>query len=175
MIADKILPSFYFLDIRGIAVESIIAGDFGIDEIFIESKDFNTDLDATAALKNALSFITSALHLDTSNATEKVNFNPDFFPSLAKIEVTEQQMIDYQAMLDEADSQSTSDKDVIVLTKFFDTMGDYVQSRWEVDAPTFNIVGRIAVDPDMYISEKAQEHFTEKALTIKPTHQIAFH
>jgi hypothetical protein len=175
MIADKILPSFYFLEIRGSAVESIFAGDYGIEEIHIESKDFNTDLDATAALKNALNFVTSAPHLDTSSATEKIDFNPDFFPSLAKIEVTEEQQIAYQALLDEAANQSSADKDVIVLTKLFDSMGDYVQSRWRVDAPTFSVVGRIAIDPDLYIAEKAQEHFTEKYATTPQPQQIAFH
>ena len=175
MIADKILPSFYFLEIRGAAVESIFAGDFGIEEILIESKDFNTDLDATAALKNALNFVTSAPHLDTSEATEKIDFNPDFFPSLAKIEVSEEQQVAYEALLDEAASQASADKDVIVLTKFFDTMGDYVQSRWKVDAPTFSVVGRIAIDPDLYIAEKAQEFFADKYSTAPSPHEIAFH
>lgn len=175
MIADKILPSFYFLEIHGNAVESVFAGDFDIDEVLIESKDFSTDLDATAALKHALDFITSAPHLDIHNAKEQIDFNPDFFPSLKKIEISEDQQIAYQQLLDEAASQTDANKDVLVLTKFFDNMGDYVLSRWQVNTPSFNVIGRIAIDPDVYISEKAQEYFSEKSPALKIEQQILFH
>jgi len=176
MIADKVIPSFYIVEIEGDAIESIFPGDFGIQKIVFGSHDFDTDLSATSALRDTLEFITSAPHLDLTEVTEKIDFNPEFFPTLEKIALTEEQLIQQQSaeeMLDDMSEQfDNANQTAIVMSRVFDEIGDYVESRWQIHSPDFNVVGKVAVNPDSYIAEKAKEKFMQtKTLlpNLKPT------
>lgn len=166
MIADKIIPSFYIVDIEGNAIESILPGDFGIKKISIGSNDFDTDLSATAALRDVLEFITSGSHLDLSNVTEKIDFNPEFFPTLEKLKLTEEQetyMAITEEMLDAAASKTNNHQQTIIMPRIFDDMGDFVESRWTINSPEFRIIGKIAVSPQTYIEEKAKQQFMQSS------------
>lgn len=161
MIADKILKSFYIVEVQGDACRAIITGDFGIDKIAFGSTDFDSDLSAMNGLKKAITYITSADTLNLDEVCESVVFNPEFFPSIQTEPLTEQQCADKQSAeeaVEEMQEQlENTGRHAVLLTRMFDDLGDFVETRWTVEAPKFKIVGRVAVNPDVYIQQKGLE------------------
>jgi hypothetical protein len=160
MIADKIIPSIYVLELEGVAATSLIGGDFGIKSILIGSNDFKTDLLATSALQGALKSLTQAPFAD-SESKETIEFNPDFFPTLPKIELTEEQRRENEEDEELAASMEDEIQTAVVLTRNFDPLGDFVESRWTVQGDNFKILGKVVVNPDHYAVVKAHERFID--------------
>lgn len=154
-IADKLIPSFYIIDVTGQAVQSILPGEFGIEKIAIASRDFSNDMDAQAALSNAMAFITLNPVLDKTYAEESVNYNPEFFPSLLPLNVENPREVLTQEMQEMVLPNGAV---AIPITNAFDILGDFIESRWLIKSPTFKIEGRVAVSPDKYITHKAFEY-----------------
>lgn len=157
MIADKILPSFYVVEVEGKAVETIIAGDFAIEKISVGSKDFSNDMDALAALSRVMSFVVANPNLDTSGATETVDYNPEFFPTMKFSEEIEQQKAAIEDATDDVTANLGVHQIAVPMTRLFDPLGDFVESRWVIEAPDFKVNGRVAVNPDKYMALKAEE------------------
>lgn len=178
MIADKIIPSFYVIEVRGIAVESIIPGGFGIDKIELSSHDFTNDMYATAALSTAMEAIVLNPALDVKSATEKLEYNPEFFPMFTAPELTEEQkdiMEALQAQADEASIElAKTDQIAVPIPKLFDSLGDFVESRWSVESPEFKILGRVVANPDKYVHYKAIE-ISEKAAVVPRLEKFSLH
>ena len=157
MIADKIIPSFYMIEAEGRAAESVINGPFGIKKIVIGSKDFDNDMDATAAMQQSVEFITNFLKPDWSAVTEKIDYNPEFFPSLPQTELTEEQklkMVEAELQAESMQENLEDNQVAIVIAKVFDTIGDYVQSRWVLDGGDFKVISKVGVNPDRYLQNK---------------------
>lgn len=157
---DKIIPSFFILEIEGKAIESIIPGDFGIEKISLGTFDFASDMHATSALKQLLLNITSVPNLDMSSSKESVSFNPEFFPSISIIELTQEQKDQKdraQELAEEYSEQlSSQNKSAFVIGKTFDPLGDFVESRWIIESPEFKIKGRVAISPEQYAIHKVK-------------------
>jgi hypothetical protein len=158
MIANKILPSFYLIEAEGKAIDSIIAGDFGISKIILGSTDFFSDLEATEAMQQSVDFITANMSVDWDKVTEKIDFNSEFFPSMMPTELTEEQTMELLTHELEAHERDTEMSKVnqmsITMTKLFDPMGDYVESRWAIESPEFKLLAKIGVNPDRYMQQK---------------------
>jgi hypothetical protein len=157
MIADKILPSFYVIEVEGKAVETIIAGNFAIEKISVGSRDFSNDMDALAALSHAMAFVIANPDLDTSKATETVDYNPEFFPTMKFSEEAERTKAAIEEATDEVTANLGVHQVAVPLTRVFDPLGDFVESRWVIEAPDFKVNGRVAVNPDRYMALKAEE------------------
>ena len=176
MIASKILPSFYTIKIEGEAVQALIPGDFGINRIAIGSKDFETDLMATDALHQSMQFLSSAPVIDISELEETVDFNPEFFPSLTPMELTQEQKDEIKRAEDAADEMpEIPGQQAVVLTRMFDPLGDFIESRWTLKSPKMVIEGKVGVNPDIYMTQKGQEIFNKKNSITMPTTQVSLH
>lgn len=177
MIANKVIPSFYVIEIKGTAVESVIPGGFGIDKIEISSHDFTNDMYATAALSTAMEAITLNPALDITSAAEKLEYNPEFFPMFKAPELTEEQkeIMEALALADEASIElAKTDQIAVPIPKLFDSLGDFVESRWSVESPNFKILGRVVANPDKYVHYKAIE-ISEKAAVVPRLEKFSLH
>lgn len=160
MIADKVIPSFYLLELEGEAVQAVVSGDYGIDKITIGSFDFTSDLLATSALQQSMQAIVDVIANDPALVEEEVNFNPEFFPTLerklpADIEA---ELEEAQAITDAMSEDMVEKGQVpIFMTNAFDPLGDFIQSRWAVSAENFKMTGRIAANPTKYMMHKGLE------------------
>lgn len=156
MIADKLIKSFYMIEVTGSAIERIFDRDFKIKRVVIGSKDIVSDLEATDLLQQGIETLTTGL--DLTDVTENISFNPEFFPLLEDAKLTEEQKllrIDFAIAEDEMTEQlKNQNKMAIVMSKVFDSLGDYVASRWELESPSFKITGKVGVNPDAYIQQK---------------------
>lgn len=169
MIANELIKSFYIIEVEGDALENLFGDTFDIQKIVIGSKDFISDLEATSAMRGAVEFLTSCLKLD--DVKETISFNPEFFPSLENAKLTESQkmeMLEYE--LEEGkmnEKLQEQNKMAIVMTKVFDTLGDYVTSRWELESPDMKIVAKIGINPDKYIQYKVSERLDSQSSLLK--------
>lgn len=175
MISSKLIPSFYMLEISGDAIESIFPGDYGIDKVLIESSDFESDMETKVALDNAIDFLSSAPHINMYNIEDVTKFNPDFYPSVPRETPSDEQMTSYNQLLEEAEIQSMNGKESLVVTKFFDVYGDFIQCRREVKSQDFQIVGRTASDPDIYLKEIREQHLSKLDNPNKKDQHQQFH
>lgn len=176
MIAGKILPCFYLLKLEGAAIETVFPGEFNIEEVIIKSGDFATDMDTISASKFAMAFVTNNPNVDIKNIRENVKFNPDFFPSLPKIELSEEQKQQQEELDEIADEKSEGGKKYIALTRIFDDMGDFVHTKWTIEGDNFASTLKIGVNIDSYIKEKTEEYLsTEKSLISVKQEQFLYH
>jgi hypothetical protein len=157
MLADKLLPSFYVIEVEGKAVDTIIPGNFAIQKISIGSRDFTNDMFALAALSDAMQFIVLNPDLDKSTAEEKLDYNPEFFPTMQHIpspEETKRQQ-DAEDAADEAtEALGIPGRIAVPITRVFDQLGDFVESRWLIESPDFRVQGKVAINPDRYMHQK---------------------
>ncbi len=181
MIAEKIIPATYIVAINGKAVNSIIDGDFGIEQIIVGSTEFDCDLLAMTALQEGVQYVVEQLGDDEFNFEEKIDFNPDFFPSIPKLELSEDAALDAEEIEAQAALMSLElyekGKFPVVLTQHFDELGDFVETKWKIEGNNFSISAKIAVNPDFYIQEKAMEKialFEATDKTLVPTN-VAIH
>jgi hypothetical protein len=160
MIADKIIPSFYLLELEGAAAQVVVPGDFNIDRIAVGSDDYNSDLHATSALQQAIHAIADSVAEDPSKLKKEIEFNPEFFPTL-KFELPEdieEELEEAQAISDVMSNEMIENGQVpIFLTNTFDSLGDFIQSRWTVSGENFKITGRVAANPTKYVMYKGLE------------------
>lgn len=175
MIADKILKSFYIVELKESAVDTIFNGDFGISKITLGSRDFDTDLMATEAMRRVLKFVALGAHVDPATLNEKVEFNPEFFPSLPPIVLSEEEqevqdaLKEHEEELDE--ELSEQGRTAVVVTRQFDPLGDFVESRWTLEAPKFRAEGKIAINPDAYMKAKSIDKMLEMNTPLKSSLQ----
>ena len=169
MIADKIIPSFYMIEADGKAADSIISGPFGIKKIVIGSKDFPNDLDATEAMRACIDFMTRTINPNWDDIKETVDFNPEFFPSLKpEVPSTEQKqlLLDVEIAEMEASEHLQDGQVAISMTKMFDPIGDYIQSRWVLTHDDFMINAKVGVNPEKYMQNKVQDRMEMAAMHI---------
>lgn len=160
MIADKIIPSFYMIEAEGKAADAIVSGPFGIKKIIIGSKDFTNDLDATEAMRACVDFMTHTINPDWDTITETIDFNPEFFPSLKpEVPSTEQKqlLLDVEIAEMEASANLQDGQVAVSMTKMFDPVGDYIQSRWLLAHDDFTINAKVGVNPDKYMQNKVAD------------------
>lgn len=155
-ISDVLTPSFYILEVEGAAIDSIFPGGFDIERIVIGSGKFESDLHATAALKSSFEKITEHLEVLESVA----DFNPDFFPSYQTDKISDKKQTAIDALSEYEDKMSEGleeNKLAVAMPALFDPLGDYVESRWECSGKNFKMLGRVAIDPDVYIQQRISE------------------
>lgn len=159
MISPKLIRSFYLIEAEGVATSSIISGDFGIDKIILGSSDFDSDLNATAAMQEGINFILGTIQTDWDKTEESIEFNPDFF-ALSNDEFAKKQQDEREVIAVEmgplADNQIA-----IPMTRVFDPMGDHIESRWALNAPDFKVCGKIGINADEYIKIKSEQVLAE--------------
>lgn len=166
MISDTIFPSFYIVEVEGEAVKSLISEDFGIERISLGSIDFATDLVATEAMKKALEFFMTGINLGDDTVTEQIDFNPEFYPSVGKLTLTDEQKIQQEEAQQAADDMqeklAAAGKMAVLITRAFDPLGDFVESRWTVEAPVFKIQAKIVANLNQYMQQKNLEEIKQK-------------
>lgn len=156
MIADKVLPSFYVVTIEGRATECILPKKFNIQSINIGSKDFSSDLEGAAAADKLVNGIISAIH--ATDFKKDVQLNPEFFPFAPPLDISKaakEETLDVEVIANDIHKHMESSVMPVVITKHFDEMGDFVESRTTISADDFKIVSRILVDPSHYAYEKS--------------------
>lgn len=175
MIESKLIPSFYMAHIEGKAVERLFVGDFGIAGIELCSNDFENDFSATGALHTVMKYLTAT----QENRVENVDFNPEFFPSLEPVKLSEE----HTSLLEEAEEAAKAYETKepgnlqVIMTRAFDSFGDFVESRWTSKSENSNVLGRIALNPDEYMKAKAYDKICQ-AIAFVPTEtrpQTTFH
>jgi|SRR5579859_1455142 len=157
MLADKLIPSFYIIEVEGKAVDTLIPGNFGIQKISVGSRDFTNDMMAWAALSDAMQFIVLNPELDKAGAQEQMDYNPEFFPTLQHAPTPEEKnkLQEAEDAADEAtEALGIPGRIAVPITRVFDPLGDFVESRWVIESPEFKVQGKIAVNPDKYMHYK---------------------
>ena len=141
MIAEKILPAFYLLDIKGdIAdMEPLLGKKFKVRRITLGSFNFQTDGHATVAGEDALEFFfcNPQLKIDTQALTCEKQYNPEFYPTLD------------QGLREGEDLPP------------FDELGQFISYKVEMNAPNFNAQLKIGACPMTYAIEKELEKVEE--------------
>lgn len=153
MICEKLLPSMYLIEVLGDAVTTIIPGDNGIDRIVFASETYTNDIEAREKLDKVLTFLKG----DVEGWDEKVALNPEFFPSMPALVLSEEQeqhQQEIESYIEQASMKSERQVGIPV-SQFFDSVGDFVISRSTVSTGESTIVGRVAVMPTFYSSEKS--------------------
>jgi len=178
MIAEKLIPSFYMIEVEGAATKGVVHGDHGIEKIHIGSSDFANDMMALAGMNDAMRNILKAVHLEDIKAD--ISYNPEFFPTLKPIEPTEEQKVAQEAMLEKAEElrheMMGQGKAVVPITELFDPLGDFVEARWTVETAELKVEGKVAINPQYYILEKHRDTEGYSLGTLpKPQKKITVH
>lgn len=150
MIEDTVFDSFYIIEFEGVLIKDFIAGDYGIKQISFASAPFASDLDAAKALDlfiNDAAFNVEGGH----NAVVAIDYNPTFFPTMPAKTLTLEEELDIEALNDEANKSIDSSHVAVVLTRVFDPIGDFIESRITVTDDKFKIIGKIGVDPESFL------------------------
>ena len=156
MIASKIFPSFYAIELSGDASQVIIPGDFAIDKIALASKNFDNDIAAMHALDIILNYIVASPDINIDKAIITTDYNPEFFPSVKPIKIPTEVLLNQEVIQDEInESIGNRDQINIMITKNFDILGDFVEMRKSIKGVDFNVDGRVAINPDKYAEQKA--------------------
>lgn len=151
MIADTIFSSFYIAEFEGAAIKDFVDGEFDISQIAFASAPFSSDLAASVALDSFINNV--ALNIEGDyNADIKMDYNPVFFPTIKQKELTLEEELDIESLQAEADKSSEPQHVAVILTRLFDPMGDFIESRITVTADKFKIVGKIGVNPDDFLA-----------------------
>lgn len=164
MIADKVYPSFYVVELEGKATQAFVSGDFGIDKIAIGSLDFKTDLEALSGLTSVMSNLLANVD-KTDDIVEEVAYNPEFFPTLKPLELTEEQKANQlrtEETIENMQEQLEANNQVAIpLTNVFDPLGDFVEARWTIKSADLKIEGKLAVNPQHYLLDKQRDKLQE--------------
>ena len=158
MIRDKLLPSMYLVEVEGESIKALIPGDNGISKIVLASETYPTDFEAHTGLAVVMDYFKDVLG---DSPEELRDFNPDFYPSLPPIKLTEEQLQE-KAAIDEfieenQEVHKAKGQLPTAITQFFDMTGDFVTFRWTVSKGEAKTVGRVVVDPTFYVREKGIE------------------
>ena len=110
----------------------------------------------------------SASQVDTKSATEVVTYNPEFFPTLPELELSDEQLEEMERVQEEADVMNSEVNEkgqiAVPLTRNFDSLGDFIESRWVVKGPQFEVVARVGVNPHAYSKVKARTYALSQEL-----------
>jgi hypothetical protein len=156
MIADKLVPSFYLVQLRGKAIQALISGEFGIQDLTVASSKFDNDLAAMSSMQATIKHIIDGQTFSLDGCSEKMEYNPDFYPHLSP-----EKEEDFAEIADE-------DPSVVSITKKFDETGDFIQSRWTIEGPNFSIEGKIGALPDEYLQLKKYERIQQQTIEVTP-------
>lgn len=159
MIADKMMPSFYMIEVEGLATKGVVPGDHGIDRISIGSTDYENDMMAMAGMNAAMKNILK--NIDMEDVQQEVSFNPEFFPTLKPIELTEEQKAEEEETLETVEAlryqMQASGKFVVPISSVFDPLGDFVEARFTVETSDMKVEGKVAANPQHYMIEKYRD------------------
>ncbi len=157
MIGDKLTKAFYLVSVRGDAIKTFFDGDFGIDNILISSDLFPDDLTAGVALGNLVQYIASDPEVSMDGVSEDVELNPEFFPSVEPIKVTEEMQEQYDSEVSELKSSHSLPENAIpvIMTKNFDELGDFFMTRWKIHSDTLDVTARIGIVPSEFMYLKS--------------------
>jgi hypothetical protein len=140
MIAEKILPAFYLIDIEGDLADmsGLLGKKFKTQRITLGSFNFQTDGHATKSGEDALEFFfcNEQLTIDTSTLKVEKQYNPEFFPTL---------------------EQPKEGEDAPP----FDDLGEFISYKVEMNAPNFKATLKIGACPMTYAVEKQLEEVEE--------------
>ena len=160
MLYDQVLPSFYLITVEDAAVSALIDRQFSIKKVIIASDEFSDDISATQAAKEVVKFFIKSSPVDVSTATEEINLNPEFFPTVARpSEADQERAADLLAaeMAELGDREAPPGKMLVPMTRNFDMTGDFVHTRSVVKGNNFTITTRVAVPPDVYLRSKVEQ------------------
>lgn len=159
MIANKVLPSFYSLELEGEAakMEHLLGVRCKIKSVTIHSYDLTSDIEAanlgTTAFKNVT---------DKVGGEIEFFYNPEFFPSLPVIEPTLEQDQIEEAAREKLDTlEEEQQVSGTILTRRFDEWGDFVVMKAKCFDSTHSAILKVAAHPKDYILQKnleKQEH-----------------
>lgn len=155
MIAHKIIPSFFVVDLEGEAtnIEWLFGYKARLKNITINSLDFRSDVEALVAGQEAFDLL--KLTVDVETAEEASAYNPEFFLKDPLEPTLEQERDEMFAMFQAA--QMAPDMDATVLTRRFDDWGDFVIMKSEVRDSKYCMRLKVAANPQLYIQEKNLE------------------
>lgn len=161
MILTTQIPSFYVVELDGEILNDIVGSNFNLNKLVITSNDFANDLEVVAALDMVMEKI-------SPNKVKPVQtFNPDFFPSLDPIKLTDQQIQENKdfedALLDQEPQESDGGALVIKIpiTRNFDPMGDFVILKSIKRSSKYGIIGKVVADTSWYVGEITKRMFDE--------------
>jgi hypothetical protein len=179
MIADKIIPCFYMVEVEGTAIKSIFVDDYGIARMTLASSDFRSDLHAATALDAVIS--TLCEQVDLADSRQDLDMNPEFFPSVGSPTLSPEQLQQIEEVAELAEETSrelaAQNKVAIVITKSFDAMGDYVVFRKTISSENFKIAGRVVSNLGYYSQLKSADQIKKISYEFENaiTPQILFH
>ena len=151
MIANKIFDSFYIAEFEGDAIKDFIDGDYDIAQIAFASAPFSSDLAASVALDLFINDV--ALNIEGDyDADIKMDYNPIFFPTIKQKELTLDEELEIETLQNEADKSSDAQHVAVILTRLFDPMGDFIESRITITTDRFKIIGKVGVNPDNFLA-----------------------
>lgn len=168
MIANKLVESFYVLQLEGGAVDAVLPGDFGIQRISIGSLVFPSDLHAHTALNQSIRFIADNV-LGATTAQPSMELNPEFFP-IEVPAVSDEQLLKQLTLEEQEQMMSENLKEnqiALLIPKTFDDLGNFIESKYSLTSKTFKVTGKIAVDPDEYIKHLTFEKIEKRDMLSK--------
>ena len=162
MIADKIVHCYYSVEIQGDLIDQTL-GDmglsYGIGSIKFASNNFFNDLEAISGMQSALESLClmAKINMDSIQVEEK--FNPDFFPTLEPIKLSQEQKLEMEESelmaQDASESLQEQNKIAVTVTKAFDPLGDTVQCVLDAKVDGLTMLGKIHTEIDEYLKHKA--------------------
>lgn len=167
--------TFFEITLIGDSTRIFLDKTFHVDSIKLCSSEFDTDLDATSDMFKAINVVVNktATNVNWQDVEEKLEFNPIFFPSFAK-EKTREQLAEEEteAVVEDEMSEALAEegKIALYLKTDFDTEGDNTISRVVIKLPQSQIIGKVKIGLDDYLSRRAQDkiEFKESFLCFKP-------
>ena len=173
MIANKLLQSYYMIGLTGDAakLEFIFGKDFRIMGVEINSLDFRSDVDAAHEGRQALEFFLNGAEVKSSD----FQLNPEFFPHVPEIQLTELQRRTNEDALVAAQDMATETQIPLVLTRNFDDLGDFVSSRLDVSGDNFTASMKVVMDPEQYLSEKGKSAEEQLTRSLGPHREVCSH
>lgn len=179
MIADKIIPCFYMVEVEGTAIKSIFADDYGIARIALASRDFQSDLHAASALDTVIATLSE--QVDLVDSQQDLDVNPEFFPSAGALALSPEQLAQIEEVAELAEETSrdmaAQNKIAIVITRSFDAMGDYVVFRKTISSENFKIAARVVSNLGYYSQLKSADQIKKISYEFENavTEQVLFH
>jgi len=150
MIADKVLPCSFEMKFSGELVKSFFAEDFGLENVFLYSEDFPSDIEATHQMNEVAIRALDHIGADSKYVFKSVEYNGLFYPC-GTIDDSHEKAV-AQADIDIMSEQYVDEGQIpILVANTFDEDGDNVQSRWTYTSFNFSVVGKIISDLDKYV------------------------
>jgi len=175
MIANKILPASYVIEILGDSAKTFCPDGFKLDGIVAISNSYDTDMEAIADFNKIMVDIRERIAVDFD---EEIQMNPEFFPTFEGTLDDEQKSIKEQndMVLAEAKFSSThtgyAELDILSV---FDPSGDYLEMKWTIVNNDSFVLGKLLADPQKYVEEKTAEVNQMLSATIADSTRVVIH